>query len=165
MSRAALRPRRNRRTGKIGVLLAVCLALSGLAACDKAQIGARPADTRTSLHMTAKELEHLRHGMRVYLDSTQGIVEALAENKMSRIAESAHKAGMGALRELPLWSAVSLPPEFVVLGLDTHRRFDALAAARMGSKGEVLQHLRDILANCTACHATYRVAPHGPKTK
>ena len=103
-------------------------------------------------------------GMRVYLESTRGIIEALADRKMSVVAENARKAGTGALHDVPLSVAAKLPPEFVLLSMDTHQKFDALsryadAAGRTGGKTEVLQHLRDILANCTACHATYRIWP------
>jgi hypothetical protein len=102
--------------------------------------------------------------MRVYLESTRGIIEALADRKMSVVAENARKAGTGALHDVRLSVAAKLPPEFVLLSMDTHQKFDALsryadAAGRIGGKTEVLQHLSDILANCTACHATYRIRP------
>ena len=99
--------------------------------------------------------------MRTYLESIGGIVDALADNKMSAVADHARKAGTSSIRDVPLWSAVTLPPEFVLLGADTHQKFDALsqAAARKASKREVQQHLQGILANCTACHNTFRIAP------
>ncbi len=99
--------------------------------------------------------------MRTYLESTQGIIEALAENKLSAVAENARKAGMGAVQDVPLWAALKLPPGFLMLGMDTHQKFDALShvASGPGSRKEILQQLRDILANCTACHGTYRVSP------
>jgi hypothetical protein len=100
--------------------------------------------------------------MRVYLESIQGIVEGLTDRKMLVVAESARKAGMGAVHDVPLSVAAKLPPEFVLLGMDTHQKFDALsrladASGRTGSRAEILQHFRSILANCTACHATYRI--------
>jgi hypothetical protein len=143
------------------IALAAALALPGLAACDRARIEpAQAADARTPVRLSAKEREHLRAGMRVYLESTQGIVEALAEHKMPLVAEHARKAGMSAVSNVPIWVAATLPPEFVLLGVDTHRKFDALslAAGQARSKNEIMQHLRDILANCTACHGTYRIA-------
>lgn len=143
-------------------VLAACLVLPILTACDRAHIRpASAADARTPVRLSTKEREQLRLGMRVYLESAQGIVEALAENKMPMVAENARKAGMDAVRNVPLWVAVKLPPEFVLLGMDTHQKFDALSltAAQIGGKKEVLQQLRDILANCTACHAMYHLSP------
>ena len=56
--------------------------------------------------------------------------------------------------------AIKLPPEFVALSLDTHQKFDALGleAARGGTKIGALKQLDEILANCTACHATFRLS-------
>jgi hypothetical protein len=144
------------------VLLAACVVSQLLTACGGSRVGAASSpDARTPVHLSAKEREHLRSGMRIYLESMHGIIEALAESKMSAVAQNARKAGIEALRDVPLWSAIKLPPEFVLLGMDTHQKFDDLsrAASRMGNRKEVLQQLRDILANCTGCHATYRLSP------
>lgn len=99
--------------------------------------------------------------MRTYLESVQAIVDALPENKMALVAASAKKSGMDAVHDVPISVATKLPPEFVLLSMDTHQKFDALSrvASETGRKGMVLNHLRDILANCTACHATYRISP------
>ncbi len=141
-------------------MLGACLVLPVLTACYRPQVGtASVADVRAPVRLSAKEREHLSVGMRVYLECTQGIVEALAEHKMSVVAEIARKAGMGAVHDVPLSVVAKLPPEFVLLAVDTHQKFDALSLAAAGNKREVLQHLRDILANCTACHALYRISP------
>ncbi|KAB2917353.1 MAG: hypothetical protein F9K29_09830 [Hyphomicrobiaceae bacterium] len=99
--------------------------------------------------------------MRTYLESVQAIVDALPKNKMAVASASARKSGMGAVNDVSVSTATKLPPEFILLSMDTHQKFDDLAraAAETGRKGVVLDHLRDILANCTACHATYRIAP------
>ena len=84
----------------------------------------------------------------------------LAENKLPPAAKSARKSGMGMIDEAEISIALKLPPEFVALSLDTHQKFDALAidAAEGGTKMGALKQLGDILANCTACHATYRIS-------
>jgi len=107
------------------------------------------------------EREHLRLGMRVWLENVEGITEALADNKMRVVAKTAKKSGMDMVDDAMIEIAMKLPPEFVALSLDTHQKFDALAveAAEGGAKVGVLKHLGDILANCTACHATYRLSP------
>jgi hypothetical protein len=75
-------------------------------------------------------------------------------------AKSAEKSGMGMMDEEAIEIAMKLPPEFVALSLDTHQKFDALGleAARGGTKIGALKQLDEILANCTACHATFRLS-------
>jgi hypothetical protein len=135
--------------------------LTACAAIDKAPPG--QPDARTALRLSAAEREHMKAGMRVYLEAVQGIVDAQADGKPARIADSARKAGMSAVADLPVMMAAKLPAEFTMLSLDTHRKFDALAqeSGATGAAGQkaVTAQLRDILANCTACHASYRTAP------
>ena len=140
-------------------ILAMCLVL--LTGCGVPQLGsAFRAAARAPIQLSANEREHLRFGMRVYLESVEGITQALAENKLPLAAKSARKSGMGMMDEAEISIALKLPPEFVALSLDTHQKFDALAidAAEGGTKMGPLKQLGDILANCTACHATYRIS-------
>ena len=138
-------------------LLAMCLTL--LTACSGGQLGSRAAG-REPIQLSPNEREHLRLGMRVYLESIEGITKALAENKLPLAAKSAKKSGMGMMEEEEIEIAMKLPPEFVALSLDTHQKFDALGleAARGGTKIGALKQLDEILANCTACHATFRLS-------
>ncbi len=140
-------------------LLVACLPL--LAACGGAKIDAAPrADARTPIQLSAEEDEHLRSGMRAYLESIQGIVAALPQNKMAVVASNAKRAGMGMVNDVPVSVVMKLPPGFVILSIDTHQKFDALSrvAEEPGNKSAVLAQLRDILANCTACHSAYRTS-------
>lgn len=146
---------------RIALAAAGCVAVTILSACDKQPVDSSLAGvTRTEVALSDRESEHLRQGMRVYLESTQGIIEALGDNKLAAVQSHARKAGVSATGDVPLWVALSLPPEFVLLGMDTHQKFDALAAAAAqgASKREILQHLRDVLLNCTACHAIFRLS-------
>ena len=97
----------------------------------------------------------------MYLESVEGITDALADNKMLLVAKAAKKSGMGMVDEPEIAIAMKLPPEFVAISLDTHQKFDAMAqeAAEGGTKVGALRHIGEILANCTACHATYRLSP------
>jgi cytochrome c556 len=140
-------------------ILTTCALLT---ACGGSQLeSASRAAARTPIQLSASEREHLRLGMRVYLESVEGITDALADNKMLLVAKAAKKSGMGMVDEPEIAIAMKLPPEFVAISLDTHQKFDALAqeAAEGGTKVGVLTHIGEILANCTACHATYRLSP------
>ncbi|KAB2943132.1 hypothetical protein [Hyphomicrobium sp.] len=143
------------------ITLVVVYALAG---CGMAQIEAWHGEQRTLIVLSGNELAHLRSGMRVYLESVQGIIEGLAENKMARVKDEARKAGVEILGAVPASTAVTLPVDFLMLSMDTHQKFDALsaAAAAGASKSEVLGSLRDILSNCTSCHARYRGSPNRP---
>ncbi|MCC6591723.1 MAG: cytochrome c [Xanthomonadales bacterium] len=113
------------------------------------------------MHLSATEREHLRLGMRTYLESTEVVVEALAGGKLAEVAASARKSGSAALRDTSPGTALQMPAGFLLLATDTHRRFDELASAASAgaSRRDIGRQLRDILANCTACHASYRIAP------
>jgi hypothetical protein len=141
--------------------LGACLILSALSGCRAGSVSSPSlGESRTPIHMTLAVRAHLRHGMRTYLESTQGIIDGLAGNRMTMVADHARRAGTGAFDGVPLWSAATLPPAFVLLGIDTHQKFDALSvAAATGSKREILLQLQEILANCTACHNSYRISP------
>jgi len=52
-----------------------------------------------------------------------------------------------------------LPIEFKKLGFDTHLKFDQLAlnAEDFGDNNQVLIQLSNLMQNCVACHAAYRI--------
>jgi hypothetical protein len=139
------------------VFLFFSAALSG---CGGVQGGLGSPGERTAVRLSAAQGEHFRYGMRQYLSSVQGVVEALSRSDRAQASGSARKAGVDMLRDVSASVAVNLPPEFLMLSMDTHQKFDALAqsAGAGESKAEMMQHLSAILANCTACHASYRFA-------
>lgn len=123
---------------------------------------AMAADDRTEIVLDAGERELLLKGMRTYLESIQGIVAALAENRAQDIAPIASRSGAKLLQTVSPVTAAKLPLAFMSMSFDTHDKFDKLAAraAKQTSRGEVLSDLRDVLANCTSCHMTFKaVAP------
>jgi cytochrome c556 len=116
---------------------------------------------RAPIELSGKEQEHLRFEMRKLLESVQMITEALAEDKMDFVAENAKKYGMGIVDDAAISLAMKTTPEFVALSADMHQKFDDLAlyATQGGTKTGALKQLGAILANCTACHAAYRISP------
>lgn len=120
-------------------------------------------DGRTTITLDEAERDALLAGMRQYLASIQGIVTSLAANHTGEVEESAKLSGAKMLMDVSPATAARLPVGFISISFDTHDKFDNLAelAARSGSRTEVLAAVRDILNNCTSCHAMYRlvVAP------
>jgi hypothetical protein len=118
-------------------------------------------DTREAVSLNAAEVETLLSGMRTYLETIQGIVTAMAENDTGAVARIAPKSGAKLLQNVDPTTGLKAPLGFTMMSFDTHDKFDKLAekAARGTSRSEVLNDLRDIMANCISCHATYRLAP------
>jgi len=140
-------------------MLATCLML--LSGCGGTRGMTLPhPDRRTPVSLSAKERERLRLGMRIFLESVEGILEGAQQNRMAAVARSAERSGMGMVEDISFSDAMKLPPEFVILSMDTHQKFDALSreAAENLTKQGALDQLSAILANCTACHTTYRLA-------
>lgn len=119
-----------------------------------------PSDPREAIALAANERAHMLEGMRLYLQALQGIVESLAANNMTGVAQYAQEAGAKMLQDAPMSIPLKAPLAFTALGLNTHEKFDVLSdRAKNASRGDVLHALADIMANCTGCHATYRVVP------
>jgi hypothetical protein len=134
--------------------------LAGVPAMAKHPHRAR-RDSREALALAPAEVETLLAGMRTYLETSQGIVAALAENKAARVPEIATKSGVKLLQNTDPLSGFKLPLGFTMLSLDTHDKFDKLAEkARQGaSRSELLTDLGNILGNCVSCHAAYKLGP------
>jgi hypothetical protein len=121
-----------------------------------------PSDERQAIALTAGERDFVLHEMRRFLQSVQGIVSALADDKPAAAATQARSSGMAGTHDVPRELMRKMPPEWRMLGMDTHQKFDtfALEADGIGDRKQLLGQLAGILANCTGCHAGYRlVAP------
>lgn len=142
-------------------VLSCAAALAAVAPAGAQRAPQSQGDPREAVTLDAAEVEALLAGMRTYLESIQGIVAALAENDVARVPAIAGKSGARALKDVSPVTGLKAPLAFTSMSLDTHDKFDKLAdAARKGtSRTEVLGALRDIMANCISCHATYRLAP------
>lgn len=118
-------------------------------------------DPREAVALSPLEAEKLLAGMRTYLETIQGIVAALAENKIDRVPDIAVLSGNKLLQGVGPLTSIKLPLGFASMSFDTHDKFDKLAdkARRGSSRAELLTDLRDIMGNCISCHAAYRLAP------
>jgi hypothetical protein len=144
-------------------LACVCALMAVLAAVPAMARHAPQAkgDAREAVALAPADAATLLAGMRTYLETIQGIVAVMAENKSARVPEIAAKSGVKLLQNVDPFSGLNLPLGFTMLSLDTHDKFDKLAeAVRNGaSRSEVLTSLSDIMGNCVSCHAAYRLAP------
>lgn len=134
------------------------LALALAAALAVVPTAGRGGDVRVRVEVSSAEREEIRAGMRAYLESVQGIVEGLAQHKMAVVARSAEKSGERMVKDVSLAVALKLPPEFVMISVDTHKKFDELARAARETRTKlaVTAKLSEVLMNCTSCHAMYR---------
>lgn len=136
-------------------LIGLCVMV-GAASVPSVLAEAPPPRERVAL--SPHEREHLRAGMRAYLESIQGIVEGLAKHDFKHAARAAAKSGVASIKDVPVALALRLPPQFTLMSVDTHERFDALAkdARELHTNLAVQKRLDDVLRNCTSCHAMYR---------
>ncbi len=145
-------------TGLRGVIVIGALIASGAAVAQTAPMS--KGDAREAVALSPAETETLLAGMRTYLETIQGIIAAMAENKTAAVADIAAKSGAKLLQEAEPATGLKLPLGFTSMSFDTHDKFDKIAArARKGaSRGEILGDLRDVMGNCISCHAAYRLA-------
>jgi cytochrome c556 len=145
--------------GLLVVLAGFALAL--LTGCAGSQLIPSRAAAREPLPLSAQEREHMRAGMRAFLESVEGITQGIAQSKMKLVAKSANRSGWSMMDATATAIALKLPPEFVAISIDTHQKFDDLASAASSgaTKSKLLQDLAQILDNCTSCHAAYRLTP------
>lgn len=116
-------------------------------------------DDRTSILLTPGERDLVLLEMRTFLISVQAITQGVTENDMVRVADAARAVGKSAQVEVPGTLIGKLPLEFKKLGFDTHEKFDLLAinARDQGDAQQVLVQLAELMQNCVACHAAYRL--------
>lgn len=117
------------------------------------------SDNRLSLQLTDSERNIVLAEMREFLASVQKIITGINNEDMKLVAESARQVGMGTQEGMPGSLIGKLPLEFKKLGFDTHTRFDTLAldAEQLGDPQHTLTQLSELMKNCVACHAAYRV--------
>ena len=117
------------------------------------------ADGRQGLLLDAAERDLVLAEMRGFLTSVQRITQGVVEQDFSAITTSARAVGSASQHSVPGTLIAKLPLSFKQLGFDTHARFDRLAldAEQLGDAGQTLSQLSELLQNCVACHATYRI--------
>jgi len=115
-------------------------------------------DGRTAVMLSKDERNALLLEMRVWLESSQGILAAASRKDFDEVIKSAKASGMGAEAETPGSLFRKLPVEMKALGFDTRKKFDDIAAdaEKFKDSDQIVTKLSVAMGNCIACHATYR---------
>ena len=116
-------------------------------------------DGRLAVQLNAGERDFVLTEMRTFLESVQQITQGITENNMEMISKAARMVGNAAQQQAPGPLIAKLPLEFKKLGFDTHSKFTQLAldAEQLGDKQHTLNQLSELMQNCVACHATYKI--------
>lgn len=117
------------------------------------------SDGRTAILLTDGERDLVLGEMRAFLQAVQVVIAASGSGDMKAIAVAARQVGAAAQEGVPAALVGKLPGEFKVLGFDTHRKFDALAldAEQLEDPAHTREQLAELMSNCVACHAAYRI--------
>jgi hypothetical protein len=117
------------------------------------------SDGRTAILLDPAERDLVLTEMRGFLQATQAILVAATGGDPAGAAKAARTVGVAAQRGVPASLMGKLPLGFKQLGFDTHGRFDQLAldAESLGDANQTLTALGELMANCVACHAAFRI--------
>ena len=143
-----------------GIIILLLLVISGGIYKFIFQGSTSPSiDGRSTIHLTDGERDIVLTEMRTFLSSVQKITQGIAQDNMQLVAKHARLVGNAAQGEIPGTLVGKLPLEFKQMGFDTHKKFDQLAmdADDLGDSNHALVQLSDLMQNCVACHATYRI--------
>ncbi|MBL4659992.1 MAG: cytochrome c [Alcanivoracaceae bacterium] len=141
------------------LLLIIVFGANKYLQCDAVVVAADNDDGRTAISLTSSERNLILQEMRGFLISSQQIIKAVAGGDMADAAVAARKSGRAAQEEAPVALREKLPMQFKKLGLDTHTKFDQLAldAEDMEDSEQTLTQLAELMQNCVACHAAFRL--------
>ena len=119
----------------------------------------KASDNRLSLQLNESERNLVLSEMRKFLEAVQKITTDIVNEDMTALVKSARSVGMGAQQGLPASLKVKLPLEIKKLGFDNNKKFDSLAldAEQLGDPQHALEQLSELMKNCVACHAVYRI--------
>jgi hypothetical protein len=119
------------------------------------------SDGRTAILLAPGERDLILSEMRGFLGAIQAVTQAGVDRDVSKAVAAARQVGMANQQEVPAGLIAKLPLAFKKLGFDTHSRFDQLAlnAEQLEDAGAVLPELAELMQNCIACHAAYRIDP------
>lgn len=145
---------------KLSWVLVVVLSVIVSALGYKFTVGnVEPSDDgRQAVMLSKDERNALLLEMRVWLQSSQGILAAVSLNDFDAAIKSAKASGMQAETDTPGSLFRKLPVEMKALGFDTRSKFDDIAAEAAMSKdsNQVVAKLSVAMNNCIACHERYR---------
>jgi len=120
---------------------------------------AKGDDGRTAVLLEPAERQAVLGEMRGLLETTQTIVEALANDDLAAVDKAARSVGSAAIKTVDFKLRAKLPLGFKKLGFGTHYAFDEIADLAKAGKPlkEVQQKLAETMNNCIACHAMYQL--------
>jgi hypothetical protein len=120
---------------------------------------AKADDGRTAVLLEPAERQAVLGEMRVLLETTQTIIEALAVGDLTTVDQAARGVGSAALKTVDFTLRAKLPMGFKKLGFGTHYAFDEIAdMAKAGKPVKAIQQkLAATMNNCIACHASYQL--------
>jgi len=115
-------------------------------------------DGRYNLGLTADEKVQFLSEMRQMLSSIQGVLAGIAEEDREAIKQAARLSGNRMARATPQSVRARLPQDFRELGGPTHLMFEELVIrADTDEMEDLTAFTAELMHNCLACHARYRV--------
>ena len=116
-------------------------------------------DGRTAVILTSSERQAVLGEMRMLLEASQAMVEALANNDLETVENTARPLGASAIATVDFALRAKLPIEFKKLGFGTHYAMDDIAdMAKENKPAKAIQmKLAETMNNCIACHAMYQL--------
>jgi hypothetical protein len=122
-------------------------------------------DGRQAIILEPQQRNLVLAEMRMFVDSLRDITEALGSEDPELFQTAALRVGLEAQEGVPLDLMKALPLPFKKLGMDTHKKFDELAAhAKQGADSkQLLLELSQLMNNCVACHASYQLQSQVPQ--
>lgn len=116
-------------------------------------------DGRTAVILEPAERQAVVEEMRLLLETTQAVVEALANDDLAAVEAAARPIGSAAIATVDFRLRAKLPLEFKRLGFGTHYAFDDIAnMAQAGESRKAIQKkLAETMNNCIACHASFQL--------
>lgn len=120
---------------------------------------ATPADHRVAIALSPTHAAALREEMRGQLMTMQGIIGGLATRDWKTVETLADARGPGKGGGRGQGFRAQLPAAWFDVARPMHMEYAAIAdEARNGKRVDAaLQKLEAVAAQCTACHATYRI--------
>jgi len=121
-------------------------------------------DGRTAVILEPAERQAVLEEMRLLLETTQTVVEALANDDLAAVEAAARPIGSAAIATVDFRLRAKLPLEFKKLGFGTHYAFDDIAdMAKAGEPAKAIQlKLVETMNNCITCHASFQLPAAKP---
>ena len=116
-------------------------------------------DGRTAVILGSAERQMVLNEMRLLLETSRTIVEALANEDLAAVEAAARPIGSAAIATVDFSLRAKLPLEFKKLGFGTHYAFDDITdMAGQGQPVKAIQlKLAETMNNCIVCHATFQL--------